>query len=298
MPKQKWGDKEKQAWFSKQRVKRSYKEEVLNKIDRLKSRYIVSQYGSLSIDPDRYPLFLIRTQNWNENNPSVLITGGVHGYETSGVQGALAFLDSEADKFAHHFNFIVAPCVSPWGYETINRWDPLALDPNRSFYENSPAEESAALMKVINNLELSFLSHFDLHETTDTDNTEFLPALAERDASELVIWEIPDGFYVVGDTEKPNLSFQQAIIEEVKTITHIAPSDAEGKIIGEDSEGEGIINYACKKLGLCAGFSNSQFPTTTEVYPDSPSVTDSECTAAQVAAIKGGLNYLLRNLSP
>ena len=35
------------------------------------------------------------------------------------------------------------------------------------------------------------------------------------------------------------------------------------------------------------------FTTTTEVYPDSPKVDDENCTQAQVAAVEGGLGYLL-----
>jgi hypothetical protein len=48
-----------------------------------------------------------------------------------------------------------------------------------------------------------------------------------------------------------------------------------------------------KKLFLCAGFSNAQYSTTTEVYPDSLKMTDEICNRAQVAAICGGLDYLL-----
>jgi hypothetical protein len=53
-----------------------------------------------------------------------------------------------------------------------------------------------------------------------------------------------------------------------------------------------VINYPVKKLSLCAGFSNAEFTTTTEVYPDSPKVTPENCVDAQVAAIIGGLDFL------
>ncbi len=288
-----WGEKEKAAWLANQSVKRSYQHEVLAKIEALKGDFDVSQYGFLSYDPQRYPLFMLKTRNWNENNRNILITGGVHGYETSGVQGALRFLESAVLKYTDNFNFVVAPCVSPWGYETINRWDTAAIDPNRSFYANSPAESSAALMKKMADLNLDYTAHFDLHETTDTDNSVFMPALAQRDGTELVIWEIPDGFYLVGDTENPVDDFQTAIIHAVKKVTHIAPADEAGCIIGEPVTQNGVINYATKKLALCTGFSQSEFVTTTEVYPDSPKVTDEDCILAQVAAISGGLDYLL-----
>ena len=64
---------------------RSYKEEVLDKLDAMKEYFDISQYGSLSHDPERYPLFSAKTKNWSADKPYVLITGGVHGYETSGV---------------------------------------------------------------------------------------------------------------------------------------------------------------------------------------------------------------------
>jgi hypothetical protein len=51
--------------------------------------------------------------------------------------GALSFLETRAKDYIKSFNIIVAPCVSPWGFETINRWNARAVDPNRSFIPNS-----------------------------------------------------------------------------------------------------------------------------------------------------------------
>ncbi len=67
----------------------------------------------------------------------------------------------------------------------INRWNPNAIDPNRSFYKYSPAEESANLIKLVATLG-DVLMHIDLHETTDSDETEFRPALAARDGIEYI----------------------------------------------------------------------------------------------------------------
>ncbi len=62
------------------------------------------------------------------------------------------------------------------------------------------------------------LMHIDLHETTDTDETEFRPALAARDGKPFEPGEIPDGFYLVDDSENPQPEFQQAVIEAVEGI--------------------------------------------------------------------------------
>ena len=117
-------------------------------------------------------------------------------------------------------------------------------------------------------------------------------ALEKRDGVKQEVWDIPDGFYLVGDSDNPRDEFQKAMIDSVKKVTHIAPCDKNGKIIGEEISQEGVINYPVKKLNLCAGFSNSEYCTTTEVYPDSPKANDEICAKAQVAAISGGLDYL------
>jgi hypothetical protein len=289
---QPWTDEDKALWFSKQAIKRSYQVEVLSKLESLTASFTMIQYGSLAIDESRYPLYAMKSNNWQSNNKTVLVTGGVHGYETSGVQGAIRFLETSAENFSEQFNIVVVPCVSPWGYETINRWNNKAIDPNRSFYPDSPAQESSALMSFINDLDLDTAMHIDLHETTDTDNSEFRPALAARDAIVQKNWNIPDGFYLVGDSTKPEADFQRTINQAVAKVTHIAPEDSNGKLIGVTIEQFGVINYAGRELGLCMGLTDAPYVTTTEVYPDSPLVDDENCIKAQVAAITAAISFI------
>ena len=291
-----WGDNERLQWRAQTRIHREYQAEVVPKIQALAQHFELSQYGALSYDVDRYPLFCLKTRQWDNNKPTVLITGGVHGYETSGVHGALQFMATEAKLYEAHFNIVATPCVSPWGYETINRWNPNALDPNRNFVANSKAEESAALMALVAQLPQPVLVHMDLHETTDTDETEFRPALAARDGIAYDAGTIPDGFYTVGDEQNPQIEFQTAIIEAVRKVTHIAPADERNEIIGSPVVADGVILYDMKKLGLCGGITTCQYGSTTEVYPDSDKVTDQECNDAQVAAVKGALDYVLAQL--
>ncbi len=286
-----WSDAEKAAWLAGQLVKRSYQQEVLSKLQHLPQAFQLEQYGTLPYTGD-YPLFAIRNQTFNPAKPYVLVTGGVHGYETSGVQGAIHFALTEAAKYSDDFNLVILPCISPWGYETINRWNPLAIDPNRSFYADSPAPESAAVMDYLASLNAEFLVHVDLHETTDTDDSEFRPALAARDGVVFTEWGIPDGFYLVGDSENPQPEFQEAIIKAVEKVTHIAPADDKGMIIGANVEQHGVINYAKKALGLCGGVTNATYVTTTEVYPDSPKATPDNCIDAQVAVVCAALEFI------
>lgn len=292
-PGQAWGAAERAEWRSRQLRHRSYQDDVVRAIDGLRSRFDVVEYGVLEYGPDRYPLFAIKSRNWREGLPVALVTGGVHGYETSGVHGALQFVDQHAADYEGRINLVIAPCVSPWAYERINRWNADAVDPNRSFRQDSPAQEPAALMRLVAPLGDSVHLHVDLHETTDTDESEFRPALAARDGVAFEPGEIPDGFYLVDDTENPQPEFQQAVIEAVAKVTHIAPADACGEIIGSTVVAPGVIRYPLKRLGLCAGVTNARYTTTTEVYPDSTRATPQQCNDAQVAAVRAAIDFLL-----
>lgn len=292
-PGQPWNAADIAEWRSRQIRHRSYEADVSGVIERLRARFDVVRYGLLEYGADVYPLFAIRSGDWHDALPCALVTGGVHGYETSGVHGALRFVDRHAAVYAGRVNLLIAPCVSPWAYERIHRWNRDAVDPNRSFRDDSPAPESAALMRLVAPLRDSVIVHIDLHETTDSDESEFRPALAARDGKPFEPGEVPDGFYAVGDTEDPQPEFQQAVIAAVAKVTHIAPADANGEIIGSPVVAPGVINYPVRELGLCAGITAARYRTTTEVYPDSPRATPEQCNAAQAAAVCAAIDYAL-----
>ncbi len=73
-----WGEAERAQWLSRQTRQRSYESDVLNVIERLRSRFDVHEYGCLEYGPDVYPLMAIRSRNWRADRPVVLITGGAH----------------------------------------------------------------------------------------------------------------------------------------------------------------------------------------------------------------------------
>src|SRR5690606_22052841 len=122
---------------------------------------------------------------------------------------------------------------------------------------------------------------------------EFRPALAARDGKPFVPGTIPDGFYLVDDSRNRRPAFQQAIIEAVSRVTHIAPPDPDGTIIGSPVVSPGVIEYDVGPLGLCASVSGARFTTTTEVYPDSPRATPEQCNLAQAVAVRAALDFAL-----
>ncbi|QWT18588.1 M14 family metallocarboxypeptidase [Bacillus sp. NP157] len=295
-PGQPWGPADVATWRSQQAKQRSYADDVLRAIDALRTTFDVAGYGALDYGNEHYPLVAVRTRDWQDALPVMLVTGGVHGYETSGVHGALQFLREHGQDYAGRANLLVVPCVSPWAYERIHRWNPDAIDPNRNFREGSPSGEAAALVALLAPLHGRVVMHIDLHETTDSDESEFRPALAARDGKDYEPGEVPDGFYLVDDSANPQPAFQQAVIEAVAKVTHIAPADAQGDIIGSPVVAHGVIEYALRDLGLCAGMTGARYTTTTEVYPDSPRATPRQCNDAQVAAIRAAIDYALTPL--
>lgn len=293
-----WGASERTDWLARQPLRRSYANEVVAPLKAgLPAQAELIQYGVLDyarLGLGGYPLHAVRSRDWNADRPVVLVTGGVHGYETSGVQGALQWMAQAFARYAGAANLLVLPCLSPWGYETINRWNPDALDPNRQFRPDSPAAEAALAMACVAAHCARVDLHVDLHETTDTDNSEFGPAKAARDGKAFDWHDIPDGFYLVGDTERPAPEFQGALIAAVRRVTHIADADEHGRLIGTPLQQAGVINYAKRSLGLCGGMTDARFVTTTEVYPDSPTATPAQCNEAQAVTVSAAIDFLLR----
>jgi len=292
-PGRSWGEAERDQWRARQSRHRRYDRDVLPRIEQLADRFEQVCYGRLAYAGEIYELNALSSRRWDPSLPAALITGGVHGYETSGVTGALAFMETRAAAYAGKVNLLVAPCVSPWGYERINRWNHDAVDPNRNFRADGPSLEATSLLTLVQPRLGQFLLHIDLHETTDSDESEFRPALASRDGKPFEPGAIPDGFYLVADAEDPQLAFQQAIIRAVEAVTHIAPPDDAGQIIGCPVVAHGVITYPQRDYGMCAAITGAPYTTTTEVYPDSPRATPQQCTDAQVAAVCAALDFVL-----
>ncbi len=305
---QPWAEAEIKLWRSQQPLQRSYQQLVVAPLlallqqPALQASAELVQYGTLDyqyLGLGLYPLYAVRGKHWQAGKPVALVTGGVHGYETSGVLGALDFIAEHLSQYAaldSGINLLVLPCVSPWGFETINRWNPDAVDPNRSFSALGTSQEATAVMQFIQPYQADMLVHVDLHETTNSDNSEFRPAKAARDGTVNTNWNIPDGFYLVDDLGNPQPDFQRAIITAVEKITQIAPADDDGCLIGEPLQQFGVIHYPKKALGLCGGLSHAKFVTTTEVYPDSPTATPAQCNLAQVTTVITALDFALASL--
>jgi hypothetical protein len=285
-----WGPEEREAWRNRQTIQRSYEHDVLDRLRALPSEnFEVEKYGALSHNPARYPLQLVKSKPWNDENPTVIVTGGVHGYEDSGVTGALRFLEEEAAKYSGQVNFIVYPCVSPYAYEINHRWTRDAEDTNRHFMPEGTTEESKLLMASVQSLKLHFNAAVDLHETNNRD----IGITAERRARDGQKFEegddyIPEGFYLVIPS-KADMAVAQEVIDEVAKVTPICK---DASILGYPATNGVIVIDDLNTL--CQDFMRkyADVGMTTEIYPEKCS--RDECERAQIATIKTAIKVALK----
>ncbi|MBL8711821.1 MAG: M14 family metallocarboxypeptidase [Alphaproteobacteria bacterium] len=289
-----WGAAEKEAWFASQKIQRSYQTDVVDRLTALPpENFALEQYGALSHDPQRYPLYVVKSKPWDDANPTILITGGVHGYEDSGITGALRFLEEEAAQYADKVNFVVYPCISPLGYEINHRWNRKAEDPNRHFFAGGTAEESRQLMASVESLKLHFRAAVDLHETNYRD----IGITAERRARDGQKFEagddyIPDGFYLVVPSQA-DVALGHEVIEAVRKVTPIA---IEPEILGYKSDKGVIVIDDVNTLLQDFARQHADVGMTTEIYPDK--ATRKEAEDAQIATIKAVIAHSLKNPAP
>jgi hypothetical protein len=316
-----WKEEDKVAWLKKQRFQRSYLDQVLTRIDQLKDAggpIVVRQYGNLSLQgrevivvsgttlsaeeyKNRYPLFYVEAGDVTNGKPTIIVTGGTHGYEESGVYGALEFLEKDVVDYVDHFNFLVFPCLSPFSYEVNQRWTHDAWDPNRSFDRSKPYVPEAQLVmdvldKTHERMRRDFAAAVDLHETPDRDKV-MMPPQYERYGLSLSSDDIliPNGYYLISHAANKDPQMATRIVDWVRKVTPIAPDpeihgdkNEAGVVVsrGSDPTHQGLNQHYMKTLA------DNSF--TTEIYPEiHPEPQGSqEAIAAQRATIHGILDYL------
>lgn len=267
--------------------------------------HYVETYATMS---DANPAFRITVGDVHNGKPNILITGGVHGYEPSGVEAALQFTQKYAPTLTKEFNFVTYPCISSWAYEHDQRWNAQAEDPNRLFTQTEKSapsgihrtfdiEECRHFMTSMESETIRFSCAIDLHETCDRD-IELRVLRSERFKEDLSedYQDIPQGYYLIlskRDTAGQNgaqLLFGQSIIDQVRKVSPIAPEETilngkinyGGVILSPPSDGL-MRTYLDRYAGLVA---------VTEVYPDHKTMSSAKSVQAQIASINGVLNYV------
>lgn len=288
---------------------RSYHDDVVARLEALPSRtHTVRQYGTVSSGgAQTYPVFKV-TVGECKDNPDVLLMGGVHGYEPSGIQASLRFLEEEAVDRSKDFNIIDYVCVSPWAYEYNQRWNWQAEDPNRLFTRNRPdvkagihrtldIDECRNVMDDVEKADKRYLLAIDKHETSDMDIALRLDRIARYGMPHDPDYKIiPQGYYLT--LSEPNemerwhtMSFGSAIIDEV---AKVSPIVTEEFVMKKKNHGGIIFPPAADGLSRTFLAAHSRYVAITEVYPDHPRMNPEKAVQAQLASIRGGLDFVKR----
>lgn len=294
-----WNEEHTIAWRAQQKPARDYQKDIIARLfnSKITNHYDAIQYGALSHDPEKFPLYYLKSKNWDTAKPSLLVEGGVHGYEPSGIFAAIEWAEKHSHPLLEHFNFVVLPCMSPWGYEHDHRWNYHAQDPNRGHVPNSDIEECQLFMKAIEDLNIKFNASIDLHETPDRDRTlRIMRASRFGSALSPNYMDIPQGFYLFVDEDykKTNPQYSEIIVQEIEKVASISSDEL---IMDLPNEG-GIVYASFGGLGATWLGENgySKYAATTEVY--STPIGKKKSTESQIACIQGLCRAVKPVLSP
>lgn len=129
-----------------------------------------------------YPFFRLE-RNKQAGAPTVFLSGGVHGDEPAGVEAVLQWLEGDTWK-AFPFNWLVLPCVNPFGWAHDQRTNAQGRDINRQFRGPTCSLEALLVKECVSGKR--FLFSMDFHEDCDSPGyylcelTNGAPPLAEK----------------------------------------------------------------------------------------------------------------------
>jgi hypothetical protein len=272
-----WSTRQKLEWRDamQRKAKRNYGQDIVSRLRRLPANtHTIEKYGSLRFNSARYPLFNVTIGDLKNGRPNVLITGGVHGYEPSGIEACLKFIEHDAPDLTNAFNFVVYPCISPWAYEYDHRWNAYAEDPNRNFSRDSGI------------VQIDECTHF--MNAIEGHGSRFGTELEEY-------WQsVPQGAYLM--MTKPTSSclghrakFASSIMHSIGQVSPIAPEE---NLLGYHNN-NGVI-WAPNKGNVLRVYlgGHADQVAVTEVYPDHKDVGPERAVDVQRAAIYGALNHV------
>jgi predicted deacylase len=133
---------------------------------------------SLSIygEAGGYPLMVVQSERHDPKVPSIYLSAGIHGDEPAAVEGLIRWAEASLGKL-ESWNWMIFPCLNPWGLERNIRCDAEGCDLNR-FYDSRTVPQinaQRALMKG---------AHFDaaatLHEDYDSRGFYLYEVAAKR----------------------------------------------------------------------------------------------------------------------
>jgi murein peptide amidase A len=155
-----------------------------------------------------YPWFQVERAG---DAPTVLLTGGMHGEEPGGVEGVLRWLESGRWQ-RWRVNWLVFPCINPYGWERNYRRNQQRRDINRQFRARTDTPEAELIKRIVRGRR--FLFSLEFHE--DVDAT---------------------GYYLYELRRHPPY-IGECVVRAVGRVVHI---NRDAVIDGHEATGEGLI---------------------------------------------------------
>jgi murein peptide amidase A len=116
-----------------------------------------------------YSFFAVRREVAGDA-PTILLTGGMHGDEPAGVEAALQWMEGH-DWRSWHVNWLVLPCLNPFGWTHDQRTNSDGQDINRHFRPSGQCAEAELVKRATG--QQRFLLAMDFHEDSDSDGYYF-----------------------------------------------------------------------------------------------------------------------------
>lgn len=157
----------------------------------------------------------------HRNSRRALLTAGIHGDEPSGVEVLCAWLEQHRHRpWLDRWQFVLIPCLNPWGYEQDIRENHNGKDLNREFNVPHP---SAEIRFVHARLQQPFDLVIDLHEDRDSH-----------------------GYYLYQNVDAEAEAVGRQIVDRVGKVTSInLDSEIEGR-----AANRGVIEGPCNPESL------------------------------------------------
>jgi hypothetical protein len=155
-----------------------------------------------------YPWFLIERAG---KLPTVLLTAGMHGEEPGGVEGVLQWAES-GEWRRWRVNWLIFPCINPYGWERNYRRNRQRRDINRQFRTRTDTKESELIKRIVRGRR--FLFSMEFHEDVDAA-----------------------GYYLYELRRQPPFIGEQ-VVRAVSKVIHI---NRDTVIDGNEATGEGLI---------------------------------------------------------
>ena len=145
--------------------KRLY-QDIINRLNKTKNHKInIFTLGYIQDSTKKYPFQKIVLGDCNRKR--MLITGGIHGNEPSGVETICSFLENSKYKpFMNEWEITFIPCINPYGYEHNTRENQDNKDLNRLFKDKHPPLEVQLIKSIFK--PYYFDATIELHEDIDS----------------------------------------------------------------------------------------------------------------------------------